>query len=54
MTDSISTWDISKTERELLAAYDADSETDLLKVLKDNSFLFYELFSRKYNSASFS
>ena len=48
MTDSISTWDISKTERELLAAYDADSEIDLLKVLKGNSFLFYELFSRKY------
>lgn len=41
-------WNSQQVEVELLAAYAADSETDLLKVLKDNSFLFYDLFSRKW------
>lgn len=41
-------WDINKVEFEVLASFAANSETDLLRVLKDNSFLFYELFSRKY------
>jgi len=48
MKDNISTWDIIKTEIELLEAFNANSETDLLKVLKNNSFLFYELYKRKY------
>lgn len=42
-------WNIAKVEKQLLAAYAADSETDLLKVLKDSSFLFYDLYSRKYS-----
>lgn len=40
-------WDIKKVEREIKKAFNGNSETDLLKVLKNNSFLFYELFSRK-------
>jgi len=42
------TWDINKAETEVFAAFDANSETQLLSVLKENSFLFYELYSRKY------
>lgn len=41
-------WDINKVEKEVLAAFAENSETDLLRVLKNNSFLFYELFNRKY------
>lgn len=49
MTDKVTpTWDINKAEKEVRTAFDANSETDLLRVLKDNSFLFYELYSRKY------
>jgi hypothetical protein len=40
-------WDIDKTEKNLLKAFADDSEIDLLKILKDNSFLFYNLYSRK-------
>jgi hypothetical protein len=43
-----SPWDIAKAEKEVLASFANDSETDLLKVLKDNSFLFYDLYDRKY------
>ena len=49
MTDKvIPTWDINRAEKEVLAAFDANSESNLLRVLKDNSFLFYELYDRKY------
>ena len=41
-------WNVNKAEREVLLAFESNSETDLLKVLKDNSFLFYELYTRKY------
>ena len=41
-------WNVERVERALVSAYDADSETKLLAILKDNSFLFYDLFSRKY------
>ena len=41
-------WDLDTVESQMSAAYEADSETDLLKVLKDNSFLFYDLYDRKY------
>jgi len=41
------TWDIPKVEADLKNVFDNDSETELLKVLKDNSFLFYHLYSRK-------
>lgn len=48
MTDSKTpVWDIPKVETDLQAAFDNNSETDLLKVLKDNSFLFFHLYSRK-------
>ena len=40
-------WNIKKCKKELLEAFDKDSETKLLKVLKENSFLFYELYHRK-------
>ena len=40
-------WDIPKVELDLKSAFDNNSETQLLKVLKDNSFLFYHLYSRK-------
>jgi hypothetical protein len=42
-------WDISNAERNLQRAFLNNSETDLLSILKDNAFLFYELFSRKYS-----
>ena len=41
-------WNMKKVEREIRKAFNENSETELLKVLKNNSFLFYELFSRKH------
>jgi Domain of unknown function (DUF4263) len=40
-------WDIPKVEEDLQSAFKNNSETELLKILKDNSFLFYHLYSRK-------
>lgn len=40
-------WKINQVEIELQSAFDSDSEIELLKTLKDNSFLFYHLYSRK-------
>lgn len=40
-------WNIQKVEADLQSAFDDDSETKLLRVLKDNSFLFFHLYSRK-------
>jgi hypothetical protein len=40
-------WDIRKVEQELNDSFKSDSETDLLRILKDNTFLFYHLFFRK-------
>lgn len=43
-----STWDKTKVAIDLKTAFDNNSEVQLLEILKDNSFLFYELYSRKY------
>ncbi len=40
-------WNIPKVETDLKEAFDNNSETKLLSVLKDSSFLFYHLYSRK-------
>lgn len=40
-------WDLPKAENELKKAYDENSELKLLTLLKSNTFLFYELFTRK-------
>ena len=40
-------WDVAKVEVDLKAAFDNNSETDLLEILKANSFLFFHLYSRK-------
>jgi hypothetical protein len=44
---AMSTWDLSKVEINLKKAFENNSEAQLSKVLKENSFLFYELYSRK-------
>jgi len=41
-------WDISTAEKQLNAAFEQSSELLLLEVLKKNSFLFYELYERKF------
>lgn len=41
-------WDVEKVESKLRKAYENNSEEEVLAVLKDNSFLFYDLFSRKW------
>ena len=46
--DIKSTWDKEKVSFDLQRAFEKNSETELLATLKDNSFLFYELYSRKY------
>lgn len=43
-----STWNKDKVRIDLIRASDNNSELELLSILKENSFLFYELFSRKY------
>lgn len=42
-----STWDKEKVATEIESAFENNSEAQLLAILKDNSFLFYELYSRK-------
>lgn len=49
MGDVKAVWDIEEVKQKLLAAYKSNSETAVLAILKDNSFLFYDLFSRKYS-----
>ncbi len=44
----MSIWNIDIVEQKLNSAFEHNSEIELLHVLKNNSFLFYELFSRKY------
>nr|DAY86382.1 MAG TPA: protein of unknown function (DUF4263) [Caudoviricetes sp.] len=41
-------WNLSKVRSDLSKAYINNSEQELLDILKDNSFLFYELYSRKF------
>jgi hypothetical protein len=43
----MSIWNIPKVEAEINQAFEINSELQLLKILKENSFLFYELYSRK-------
>lgn len=40
-------WNIVEVEKQLKSAFDNNSEVELLDVLKNNSFLFYEFYSRK-------
>ena len=42
------TWHLQKAENNLNKAFKEDSEMQLLAVLKKNSFLFHELYSRKF------
>lgn len=44
----MSTWNIDEVERDIEKAFQENSEIQLLSILKNNSFLFYELYSRKY------
>lgn len=44
----MSIWNVDDVEAELNQAFDNNSEVELLKILGNNSFLFYELYSRKY------
>ncbi len=41
-------WNLPDVELKLKQAYSENSELKILKLLKSNTFLFYELFSRKY------
>ena len=43
----MSKWNILKVERQLKTAFENNSEIELLDILKKNSFLFYEFYSRK-------
>lgn len=43
----MSKWDLEKVKKDLQRAIKNNSEIELLRVLKNNSFLFYELYSRK-------
>jgi len=44
----MTTWNKDIVLTSLQSAFDNNSELELLAILKENSFLFYELFSRKY------
>jgi len=41
-------WNADDVEEKLNQAFENNSEVELLEILKNNSFLFYELYSRKY------
>lgn len=45
--EKLPTWDKDKVKKELIKAFENNSELELLATLKENTFLFYELFSRK-------
>jgi hypothetical protein len=42
-------WNIEEVKQQLKEAFEKNSETDLLKILKQNSFLFYELYNRRWS-----
>jgi hypothetical protein len=44
----MSTWNLDKVEQDIQKAFDNDSEQELLEILKMNSFLFHDLYSRKF------
>jgi len=41
-------WNIDEVRAELSSAFDENSETQLLNVIRENSFLLWELYDRKY------
>ena len=43
----MSTWDLNKVKQDLDTDFENNSEVQLLEILKNNSFLFYQLYSRK-------
>lgn len=43
----LATWDRAKVASDLKKAFENNSEVQLLAILRDNSFLFYELYTRK-------
>ncbi len=45
-----STWDLTSLQKQLKSVFEKNSENELLKILKNNSFLFYDLFSRKFGT----
>ncbi|MFH0734376.1 MAG: Shedu anti-phage system protein SduA domain-containing protein [bacterium] len=47
LEEMFSPWDIEKVSKDLESAFENNSESELLNVLKNNSFLFYELYFRK-------
>lgn len=49
LTRNKATWNLRVVKKQLRDAYNRNSEIDLLRILKQNSFLFYELFERKYS-----
>lgn len=42
-------WNIEEVKQQLKEAFEKNSETDLLKILKQNSFLFYDLYNRRWS-----
>jgi len=46
--DPSTVWNVDQVEKELKAAFATGLEVDILKILKANSFLFYELYKRKW------
>ena len=42
-------WHVDEVETQLRSAYESGLEVELLKVLKGNTFLFYDIFRRKYS-----
>lgn len=42
-------WDINRVEDELYEALEANSEVKLLEILKNNSFLFYRIYERRWS-----
>ena len=43
-----SPWNIEQVEADLRTAFEENSELELLATIKDNSFLLYELYTRKH------
>lgn len=44
----VMTWNAKEVKLQLKVSFENNSEIELLKILKQNSFLFYDLFSRKW------
>lgn len=48
MEKIVQPWNLPQVKHDLEVAFEEDSERKLLEVLKENSFLFHELFRRKF------